>query len=168
MSRATTDHLNRLWRNGVPIAQAWVTYAAPELKERWAELQQRSAADAFEKCAATASASEGDAIAKIQMLLEGPQKILRARTELRETLQKNILKYIAGGHLHGFGYELPRKLSDAPVAIPKTAWAGQCDWTEGKLSHKGLEFVDIRLTTNRIRNEILERGNVEAGMNLRG
>ncbi|KUJ85179.1 hypothetical protein AVO45_16870 [Ruegeria marisrubri] len=150
-----------MWHKGVPMTQAWVTYAKPDLKERWAELQQRSASDAFEKGAAMASASEGDAVAKIQMALEGPQKILRARTELRETLQKNILKYIAGGHLHGFGYELPRKVSSAPVAIPKAAWAGRCDWTGGALSYRGLEFVDIRLTTNRIRNEILERGNVD-------
>ncbi|WP_217359979.1 hypothetical protein [Ruegeria arenilitoris] len=161
VNRVTNDQSIRLWRNGVPMAQAWVTYAKPDLKERWAELQQRSASDAFEKGAAIASASEGDAVAKIQMALEGPQKILGARTELRKILQTNILKYIAGGHLHGFGYELPRKLSDAPVAIPKAAWAGRCDWTRGELSYRGLEFVDIRLTTNRIRNEVLERGHVD-------
>lgn len=64
-------------------------------------------------------------------------------------------------HLYGFGYELPRSLSSVPVAIPKEAWAGKCDWTNGTLTYRGLEFVDIRLTTNRIRNEVLERGFVD-------
>ncbi|WP_155846027.1 hypothetical protein [Celeribacter ethanolicus] len=81
--------------------------------------------------------------------------------QIEPVFDTGILSYVSSGHLHGFGYELPRSLSSAPVAIPKAAWAGNCDWANGTLSFRGLEFVDVRLTTNRIRNEILERGVVD-------
>jgi hypothetical protein len=143
------------------MSRAWVTYAAPDLKDNWEELKKPSAMDAFEKGLAKASTSNAETVAKAKMIFEEPQKILAERSLLKTKLQKNILGYVAGGHLHGFGYEMPRRLSDAPAAIPKAAWAGHCDWNEGRLSYRGLEFVDVRLTTNRIRNEVLERGTVD-------
>jgi len=162
LSKSTRDQLIQLWNAGVSVSRAWEAYAAPDLKKRWAELQKPSAMNAFTEGVAKASVAEADGLAKLQIAFESPQKILSARASLQTTLQNNILRYIADGHLHGFGYELPRKLSGAPVAIPKGAWAGRCDWSAERLSFRGLEFVDIRLTTNRIRNEILERGTVDA------
>ncbi|WP_170385464.1 hypothetical protein [Ruegeria atlantica] len=132
------------------------------MKERWEKLQKSSAIGALEDGMTKASAMEADAVTKIQMLLEGPQKILEARNTLRQNLQENILKYIAGSHLHAFGFEPPRRVASTPVAIPKAAWSGRCNWDEGKLSYRGMEFIEVRLTTNRIRNEILERGHVDS------
>lgn len=162
MNQPTNDQLNSLWRNGVSVRSAWVRYAVPALKERWEELQKSSAISALEDGMTKASAMEADAVTKIQMLLEGPQKILEARNTLRQNLQENILKYIAGGHLHAFGFEPPRRVASTPIAIPKEAWSGRCNWDEGKLSYSGMEFIEVRLTTNRIRNEILERGHVDS------
>ncbi|NOC85618.1 MULTISPECIES: hypothetical protein [unclassified Ruegeria] len=161
MSQPTTNQLDRLWRSGFAMTQAWVVYAEPKLKERWEELQRSSAISALEDGMTKASAMEADAVTKFQMLLEGPQKILEARNTVRQTLQENILKYIAGGHLHAYGFEPPRKVASTPIAIPNAAWSGRCNWDEGKLSFRGLEFIEVRLTTNCIRNEILERGHVD-------
>jgi len=161
MAEITNEQLNRLHSAGAPLSSSWHYYAHPTEKAQWAELQNQSAADALAKAAEDARTMEGDMLAKLMHAAKGPQAILSARGDLVKNLQANILSYIANGHLHGFGFELPRKVSSAPVAIPKTAWAGKCDWSNGTLNYQGLQFVDVRLTRNRIRNEILERGNVD-------
>ena len=98
---------------------------------------------------------------KLQLLLQKPQEILTARGKVEKKLKQNILSYISHGHAHAYGFEAPRKVADAPVPIPKSTWAGRVDWGEHTLSHEGLEFVEVRITTNRIRNEILDRGDVK-------
>lgn len=155
------DQLGRLHRSGVSLSKSWLTYAHPELKAEWQELQKPSAFEALRKGIEAATSMDGDIAAKTAHALEGPQAILSARADLERKLKANILSYVSSGHIHGFGYELPRSLSSAPVAIPKAAWAGKYDWDNGTLSFRGLEFVDVRLTTNRIRNDILERGVVD-------
>lgn len=161
MADDSKDQLERLHRAGVSLSKSWLGYAHPELKAEWQELQKPSAIDALHNGIEAAKNMDGDLAAKAAHALEGTQAILSARADLETKLKANILSYVSGGHIHGFGYELPRSVSSSPVAIPKAAWAGKCDWANGTLSFRGLEFVDVRLTTNRIRNDILERGNVD-------
>ena len=161
MTDITKDDLERLHAAGVELQTAWVRYAHPDLKAEWQRLQGQSALEALSRDAQSASEVEGDIAAKLSHAVAGSQAILSSRAALERRLKTATLSYIAQGHLHGFGFDLPRAVSSAPVAIPKAAWAGQCDWSSGALSFKGLEFVDIRLTTNRIRNETLERGQVD-------
>lgn len=161
MAEITDEQMRALHEAGVPLCRSWVTYAQPELKSRWNDLQSQSASDAFAKGVETAIELEGSIPTKIMHAFAEQQAIYGARNDLRNKLQANILSYIANGHLHGFGFEPPRRTVSVPVAIPKDAWAGKCDWEKGTLSFQGLEFVAVRLTTNRIRNEILERGVVD-------
>lgn len=161
MAEITKDQMERLHRSGAALSQSWLLYARPDLKTQWQELHQQSALEALSKGIEAAAEMEGDTATKAAHALAGPQAILSARGALERTLKANIQSYISDGHLHGFGYELPRSLSSVPVAIPKAAWAGKSDWNNGTLSFRGLEFADVRLTTNRLRNEILERGNVD-------
>mgnify|MGYP000005134790 CR=1 FL=1 len=161
MVEFTEEQLKRLHKSGATLSKAWLFYAHPDLKSQWEELQKKSAVEAFQSGIEKADAMDGDAMTKLYTALSGSQAILVARGELADRLKANILSYISNGHLHGFGYERPRHLSSAPVAIPKAAWAGKCDWAKDTLSYKGLEFSDVRLTTNRIRNEVLERGVVD-------
>lgn len=161
MGEITQDQLERLHRAGVALSNSWLTYAHPDLKTEWQDLQKHSPIEALQKDALAASELDGDMTAKLTHAFSGFGKLTGARSDLKNKLQANTLSYVSGGHLHGFGYELPRTVSSVPVAIPKAAWAGKCDWTNGTVSFRGLEFVDVRLTTNRIRNEILERGNVD-------
>ncbi|WP_417267894.1 hypothetical protein [Celeribacter baekdonensis] len=161
MGEITQDQLERLHRAGVALSNSWLTYAHPDLKTEWQDLQKHSPIEALQKDALAASELDGDMTAKLTHAFSGFGKLTGARSDLKNKLQANTLSYVSGGHLHGFGYELPRTVSAVPVAIPKAAWAGKCDWTNGTVSFRGLEFVDVRLTTNRIRNEILERGVVD-------
>ncbi|MCV2880225.1 hypothetical protein OE699_15385 [Sedimentimonas flavescens] len=161
MTKTTKDQLSQLHHAGAPLSGAWLSYARAEDRARWVELKNQSAPEAFAKGVEASQAVEGDILTKLTQAFKGPQAILTARSELAKKLQANILSYIANGQLHGFGYELPRQVASAPVAIPKVAWTGQCDWVNGTLSYQGLQFVGVRLTTNRKRNEILERGHVD-------
>jgi hypothetical protein len=161
MTEIVKAHLLQLHAAGVPIQQAWLKYAPADLQTKWKQLQSQSAIEAFSEGVEAASQAEGDIQAKFQQALSGAQKILTARADLQRRLKANTLAYIAKGHLHGFGFELPRYLASVPVAVPKSAWVGKCDWSLGTLNHQGLELVALRLTTNRIRNEILGRGVVD-------
>ncbi len=161
MTDITKGNLERLHSAGVGLQAAWVRYAHPDLKAEWQRLKGQSALEALSRDAQAASDVDGDIAAKLSHALAGSQAILSSRAALERRLKSALLSYIEQGHLHGFGFELPRRVSSAPVAIPKTAWAGQCDWSSGTLSFRGLAFVDIRLTTSRLRNEILERGHVD-------
>lgn len=158
MAEATSDQLIKLHSGGVALSRAWLAYAHPDLKAEWRELHKHSALETLTRDLANISPEAGATLDHLNQATAGSRAILTARTDLEARLKSKILTYIKNGYLHGFGYELPRRLSAAPVAIPKSVWAGQCDWKAGQLSCRGLEFVDVRLTTNRIRNEILERG----------
>lgn len=161
MSKKTDPQLTELWRHGVPMSKAWLSYATPDLKSAWVAAQKPSAMALFEEAAEKAAKSDAEPSSRFLTAMAPAQKLLAERSTLQSKLRANILRYIEQGHLHGFGYELPRKLENEPVAIPKEAWAGKCNWDKGSLSYRGLEFVDVRLTTNRIRNEILARGSVD-------
>lgn len=115
--------------------------------------------EAFTK-GAMAAAEQEDNLAKVftQALTE-PRRILDARADLEKRLKANIRAYIKQGFLHGFGFETPRRVASVPVEIPKEAWAAQCDWNASTLEFRGLNFVDVRLTTTRYREESV-RGQV--------
>ena len=161
MASISETQLRALWRAGVYVGQSWETYAHPDLKARWDALKEESAIDAFAKGMEQASTSEAGRFEKFNQVFEGSTAILTKRAALKSQLQKNILGYIAKGYLHGFGYELPRSMEDLPVVIPKSAWSGRLDWDNSALSYQGIELCAVRLTTNRIRNEVLERGSVD-------
>ena len=160
MTKISDEQLLRLWRAGVYVGQSWETYAQPDLKARWYALKEESAIDAFSQGMQQAATSEAEPFEKFDQAFAGTRDILTKRSKLMDELKKNILGYIAKGYLHGFGYELPRSMADTPVAIPKSAWSGRVGWDKNTLSYQGVELCAVRLTTNRIRNEILDRGHV--------
>jgi predicted metal-dependent hydrolase len=138
----------------VALNSAWLTYAHPDLKSQWQALKQQSPLEALTKGAEAAAKTEGDFLEKVSKAITEPSRIYGERAELEKRLKTNILIYIKSSQLHGFGFETPRKLASIPVPIPQGAWAGRLDWTTGTLHFRGLDFVNIRLATNRYREEI--------------
>ncbi len=161
MADIAETQLRALWRAGVYVGRSWETYAHPDLKSRWNALKEESAIDAFSQGMQQVATSEAEPFEKFNQAFAGTRDILTKRSALMGKLQKNILAYIAKGHLHGFGFERPRTLDTVPVVIPKGAWSGRIDWENNTLTFESIKLVEVRLTTNRIRNEILERGNVD-------
>ncbi len=161
MTEITKEQMERLHRSGASLSKSWLYFAHPDQKAQWQELRQKSSMDLIKRDATAADKIDGDGFAKLAHAFSGFSKLASARSELEATLKANVLSYISKGYVLGFGYELPRTVSSVPVAVPKEAWSGKCDWDKGTLSFRGLEFVDVRLTNNRIRNEILERSYVD-------
>ncbi|MBZ8117760.1 hypothetical protein KUD11_03760 [Roseovarius sp. LXJ103] len=161
MTKISDEQLLRLWRASYPLWQAWLTFSKAQDRQRWKALMETSAMDALSEGAKAVSEIDADFSTKITQVFAGTQKILRERTAHQTKLQQGILKFIKDGHLHGFGFEPPRTLNAVPVAIPKSAWSGHIDWENNTLTFESIKLVEVRLTTNRIRNEILERGNVD-------
>lgn len=161
MTEITEEQMSKLYRSSVPLSKAWLFFATQEHKEEWAELQKPSALDAFRKKMVSINDMEGDFPTKLAQMMVEPSAIMNARSDLENKLKANVLSYISKGYVLGFGHELPRFVSSVPVAVPKEAWAGNCNWDKNTLQFRGLELVDVRLTTNATRNKILERGNVD-------
>ncbi|MFB9151626.1 hypothetical protein [Roseovarius ramblicola] len=156
MTKITDQQLVRLWQSSYPLSRAWLIFASPEDQATWKSLADVSAIDAFEASALQASQDQPDLSAAVIQAMKGPSKILRDRANHRGKLQHDVLSFITDGHLHGFGFEPPRRLDAAPVPIPKRAWSGRIDWENNTLTFESIQFVEVRLTTNRIRNGILE------------
>lgn len=161
MTSHTNDTLLKCHKSGVRLSASWVTYAHPDLKKDWQALQNTSAVSTLEKDMLAASEEDGPLIEKLAKGFSGTQILLGERSKLERQLKTNILSYIKQGHLRGFAFEAPRKLASSPVELPKEAWAGRVDWNTNKLTFEGLEFLDVRLTTNTICNEVLRRGQVD-------
>ena len=161
MTKTTDEQLLRLWRASYPLSNAWLAFASAEDQAKWRELRETSAIKAYEAGAKAVSESDADPAVKFMHLLSGPSKIFEERKTHQEKLQQGVLKLIESGHLHGFGFEPPRTLDAVPAAIPKRAWFGRINWEKNTLTFESIELIEVRLITNRIRNEILERSHVD-------
>lgn len=162
MVEFTEEQLKRLHKSGATLSKARLFYAHPDLKSQWEELEQKSAIEAFQTGIEEADAKDGDATARITHAFSRSQAILVPRSRLEKRLKSDILSYISNGHLHGFGFEPSRRFDSVPVPIPKRAWSGRIDWENNTLTFESIRLVEVRLTTNRIRNEVLERGQVDS------
>ncbi len=161
MTKISDEQLLRLWRASYPLSQAWLTFSEPHDQQRWKALIETSAMDALSEGAKAVSETEADLSTKLTQAFAGTQKILNERTAHQTELRQAVVRFIEGGHLHGFGFELPRTLNALPAVIPKRAWSGRIGWENNTLTFESIQLVEVRLTTNRIRNELLERGNVD-------
>lgn len=161
MAERATDQLEKLWRSGSPLSIAWITYAHPELKAQWTELKGKSALTALSASVEQAGQQEKpDPIRRVefvQNLLQPAQAILQDRSDVKGKMQSNIREYMKNGHAFAYGFEPPRKLVSVPVELPKGVWGGKFDWDNSTITYAGLSFVQVRLTTRRIRDEILDR-----------
>ncbi len=161
MAERSAEKLEKLWRSGSPLSNSWLTYAHPDLKTQWTEIKGKSALTAFSISVEQAGQQEKpDAtrgVESMQNLLLPVQTILQARSDLKKKMQNNIQEYIKNGHVFAYGFEPPRKLGSVPVELPSGAWGGKFDWDNSTVSHAGLSFVQVRLTTRRIRDEILNQ-----------
>lgn len=155
LAKQSDQTLNKLWNAGVPVSTSWEVYAQPELKQAWNAISSQSALEALEQGALNVGDTDLSLHEKIALASSGAQKILSERTALMNTLRANILNYIKQGQLFAYGFEQQRTLSSIPIEVPASLWKGKCDWQASKLTAQSLNFIEIRLTTKRIRDEIM-------------
>jgi hypothetical protein len=159
MAEQPADPLDKLWRAGVPLSKAWLAYAQPDLKAEWTALEGKSALTALttsvKQTRLQDKSDTSQSGASIQNLLQPAQDILQARLNVTKALQSNILEYLKEGHAFAYGFEPPRHLASVPVALPIGIWKGAFDWNNSTITYAGLSFIQVRVTTRRIRKEIL-------------
>jgi hypothetical protein len=154
MAGQTEFQLKELWRVGLPLEQAWLTYAHPDVKARWSDLAQKSALDGTKEALEEFGPLDMPAHEKFQRIFAPATAILTARTSLKDEMKAAILRYIEAGNLFAYGFEPPRRLASAPVALPKTVMLGEIDWEKNTVRHAGLSFEEVKLTTRRYWNEV--------------
>lgn len=159
MAERSAGHLQKLWRSARPLSNAWLTFAHPKLKSQWKALESKSALTALSTSAEQLGHQDTpEALQRIdfmQKLLQPAQEILQARSDVKRRLQDNILNYIKNGQVFAYGFERPRMMASVPVELPEEVFRGRIDWENSAITHAGLHFVEVRLTTQRIRSEIL-------------
>jgi len=165
MTDITDQQLATLWRSSVSLSKAWETFAHPTRLERWKAAKSRSKMKAFEDAAPAAGESEQGILGVLSNALIPVAEIAKEQETVRAEMRVALIGFVRQGHLFAYGYEPPRKLASQPVALPLAVWSGRIDWSESRVSYAGLIFEQVRITTKRIRNEILERPNVVASPN---
>lgn len=155
MAKQSDQTLNKLWHAGVPVSASWEIYAQPELKQAWKIISSQSALEALKQGALNVGVNDLPLHEKIALASSGAQKVLSERTTLMNKLKANILNYIKQGQLFAYGFEQQRTLSSVPIEIPASLWKGKCDWQASKLTAQSLNFIEVRLITKRIRDEIM-------------
>lgn len=157
MPTLSDDQLNALWRAGVPLQSAWEAYATSEARERWGAIKRKSLLQTIVDGLESVAESDLSAHEKFQAGFAPFVSVASAQNGVRGELQAALLGQILDGHLFGFGFEPRRKLASLPVSVPTQVWQGRIEWDKGAVESGSLRFIEVRLITRQVRNEILER-----------
>ncbi|NKX37371.1 hypothetical protein HGG70_05405 [Rhodobacteraceae bacterium R_SAG4] len=87
--------------------------------------------------------------------------LAKARLDWRNRRQGVVLNGLQNAQLIAYGFEPPRRMDGQPVEIPATYWTGRVQWDECKLTVQGLEFIEIRIVTPQVRDEVLKPSKIE-------
>ncbi|WP_416369866.1 hypothetical protein [Tritonibacter mobilis] len=90
-------------------------------------------------------------------MTQAASDLAKARLDWRNRRQGVLLKWLQSAQLIAYGFEPPRRMDSQPVEIPATYWTGRVQWDECKLTVQGLEFIEIRIVTRQVRDEIQSR-----------
>lgn len=149
--------LLELWEKAIPLSQASITFMHPSKKQTWKALNERSAIEAInnkgeEIAAQRAGSSDGNSPSGMEVLAEIAEAVsgvLIPRTEFRKELEADLLHWAKQSRVIGIGFQETRRLDDVPVKLPSSVWSGQIDWTRGRVSSNGLNFIEVRLLPER-------------------
>ena len=66
--------------------------------------------------------------------------------ELRAEMRGRLLRALAAGELLGYGFEIPRRPTDCPIALPREAFqSGDVNWSDDTIESVGREFALVRI-----------------------
>lgn len=158
-----TVPLLTLWQRGIYLGKAPFAFAPKAEKEEYGRLHDASALQAASEAAQAAAAAKSDIsfLEGLNAAVRGARPIASARADWDNRMRKFVLHHLKHGNLYAFGFEPPRRMDSQPVEVPATYWSGTIRWDKASLSVQGLEFVEIRIVSRQLRNQLLERGNVE-------
>lgn len=72
-------------------------------------------------------------------------KKISAQTKLRDEVRQAILRHLHSGDIKAYGFEAPRRASDAPIAVPSDLWRGWVRWDKSMIEAQSLRIENVRL-----------------------
>ena len=80
------------------------------------------------------------------------QKVQNINSENKIKLKKiknSLIQKLINGGIIAYGYQLPRKIEDIPVKIPKDFFLSEkTNWDKSNINHQGIDFTGIRIFKN--------------------
>lgn len=147
MQELTNEQRQQFWKHGYAMFKCPVLFALPAKKKAYEDAYAVSAMSAFEEAAKRTQNEDRPALEFFTAALAEPNKILKRRTEIQADLRADVVNWCRAGHLFAFAFEHPRKLENAPVEVPLSAWAGRIQWGQSAIEAQGIKFVEVRMLT---------------------
>lgn len=143
-----------LWKKGLNLSAASYRFAHSDLR---AELNQLRSVKVEKSPIKPLREGESwpEALLAVTEHLKPYADKLAAELDASRRLQDYLLRLIGGGHVLALGYALPRRPEDYPAWIPLDVWPGKIGWPESSVKGNGLEFVAVRVVTNRTAQGLL-------------
>lgn len=121
------------WPRRIPLNQILGRIGTAEARQRYEELKAASSAsNLIQRVSASGELSSG---------IE-PISALRAAEDEQKSL---VLTALHQGALLAYGYQLPRRIDDPPVAIPISLWRHAVRWHKNEIEGVGIKLVEVCL-----------------------
>lgn len=146
-----SDTAHKLWQRGMTLYWAQKKLAEPSVIEsvkrqakESAEKSERAKADG-QRFSISQDRNSPEArelfFSGMKNMFESLSFTIAGDQPLRENIQEKLLR----GHLVGYGFEPPRRVTNEPHAIPRETWNGKINWDKSEVSHEGLSFIAVRV-----------------------
>jgi hypothetical protein len=145
---------NELWERGIHLSRAPFAYAPKSEKEEHKRLHGVSAIEAATKAVEETQTSGTTGLETFKAMIGASNPILTARTDWNVRMRAFILHHLEHGNLFAYGFEPPRRMDSQSIELPTAYWKGNIRWDKAILSAQGLEFVEIRILSKQLRNEL--------------
>lgn len=145
---------NELWDRGIHLSRAPYAYAPKSEKEEHKRLHDVSAIEAATKAVEETQTSGTTGLETFKAMIGASNPILTARTDWNVRMRAFILHHLEHGNLFAYGFEPPRRMDSQSIELPTAHWKGNIRWDKAILSAQGLEFVEIRIISKQIRDEL--------------
>jgi hypothetical protein len=140
-----------LWRRAIPLAQAYVRFARPEVLQRHQQLSEAvGGCRLLERLNERLAAGESFVDA-----LRGPVPRIQELWSLEEQMQQEFVSWVRKHILKAYGFVIPRRPSDAPQPVPDDLWNGRIVWRASIILANGLEMHGVRLMPRHWEEQIL-------------
>lgn len=147
MPEFTDEQRQQFWKHGYAMTKCPVLFAHPAKKKAYEDAYAVSAMSAFEEATKRMQTGDGFALERFTSALAEPTQILKKRGEILADLRADVVNWCFSGQLFAFAFEHPRKLENAPVELPLSAWKGRVQWDQSVVEAQGIKFVEVRMLT---------------------
>jgi len=146
MQNPVTDEM-LFWKNAVPLNQAALAFAPKHLKEKWQDLENKSALSALKRATeqTNANANESEVKPTFLELLQPMQNILSARSYVLRKCEQQLCEHLKSGALRAFAFEAPRSLASAVLKLSTNTWQQPHRLASDEIKFEGITYLGVKI-----------------------